>query len=85
MNSIRVSTPIIKECPFNIECTVVQKIELGDYVLILGEIVDTHINKINTFNNKISIDLEKVNPLVYYAKAREYWSLGKKLGNAFED
>lgn len=87
MNSSKVSTPIIKECPFNMECIVVQKIELGDYVLILGEIVDTHIDidKIDTVNNKISIDMAKVSPLVYCAKSREYWSLGKKLGNAFED
>lgn len=34
--------------------------------------------------NKTSIDMAKVNPLVYCATVREYWSLGEKLGNAFE-
>lgn len=82
----RINTPIIKECPFNLECNVIQEIQLGEYVLLMAEIVETHIDedKVETINNKTQINMEKINPLVYCATVREYWELGKKLGNAFQ-
>ncbi|MCX7710174.1 MAG: flavin reductase family protein [Clostridia bacterium] len=82
----KIETPIIKECPFNLECKVVQEIQLGDYVLLMGEIVETHIDedKVEFVNNRPQIDISKTNPLVYCATVREYWELGKKLGNAFQ-
>lgn len=66
------------------ECRVTQEIILNDWVLILGEIVETHIDedKID-LSNRARIDISKVNPLVYCAEVREYWNLGKKLGNGF--
>ena len=39
-----VKSPIIKECPYNMECKVVGKMEMGDWILVLGEIVETHID-----------------------------------------
>jgi len=83
LRSVKIDTPIIKECPFNMECKVKNEIEVGEYVVFFGEIVETHIDedKINTSNMKI--DISKVNPLVYCATVREYWKLGKKLGKGF--
>jgi flavin reductase (DIM6/NTAB) family NADH-FMN oxidoreductase RutF len=80
----KVSTSIIKECPFNIECIVVDEIKLGEYFLVLGEIVESHVDedKMGT-HRKGSIDISKVDPLVYCASVREYWKLGNKLGDAF--
>lgn len=87
LRSSEVKVPIIKECPYNMECKVTQTIEIGEYVLILGEIVETHIDedKISDELNKIKVDVAKVNPLVYCATIREYWSLGNKLGSAFSN
>lgn len=81
-----IQPPIIKECPFNLECQVTQELEMGDYLLLLGEIVETHIDqdKVILNNNQPQIDIAKVNPLVYCATVREYWSLGSKLGDAFK-
>ena len=80
-----VKTPIIKECPYNMECKVVQEIEIGDWVLVLGEIVETHIDedKLTENNGKVKIDISKVNPLTYCAGIREYWQLGDKAGEGF--
>lgn len=80
-----VKSPIIKECPYNMECKVVQQIELGDWILVLGEIVETHIDedKISKNNEKNKIDVSKVNPLTYCAGIREYWQLGDKVGEGF--
>jgi len=65
------------------ECKVQNEVEVGEYVVLFGEIVETHIDedKINKPNMKI--DISKVNPLVYCATVREYWELGKKLGKGF--
>ena len=66
------------------ECVVIKEVELWVWVLFLGEIVETYIDEDKTnIPNKNKIDIAKVNPLVYCATVREYWSLGNKLGNGF--
>ena len=84
LKSKKISVPIIKECPYNLECIVTNEMEFGEYVVFFGEIVENHIDsdKIDSINNEI--DIKKVNPLVYCARIREYWELGKKIGNGFE-
>jgi flavin reductase (DIM6/NTAB) family NADH-FMN oxidoreductase RutF len=80
-----VNTPIIQECPYNIECKVVREIELGDYVLILGEILETHIDEEHVDpSNRANINIASLQPLVYCAVIREYWSLGEQLGKGFD-
>ena len=78
----KVSAPIIQECVYNLECKVVQEISLGDFVVFLGEVVETHIDAACLDSNG-KILLEKADPLVYAAGLREYWQLGAKTGDAF--
>ncbi|TCL59756.1 flavin reductase (DIM6/NTAB) family NADH-FMN oxidoreductase RutF [Hydrogenispora ethanolica] len=82
----QIQTPIIKECPFNLECRVTGEVELGDYRLVLGKVVNTRIDsdKVRIVDNRPMIDIVQVNPLVYCATIREYWNLGGKLGDAFK-
>jgi flavin reductase (DIM6/NTAB) family NADH-FMN oxidoreductase RutF len=80
----RTRTPIISECPYNMECKVSQEMELGDWSLILGEIVETSIDEDKMdLANRAKIDIAKVDPLVYCAEVRQYWSIGKQLGDGF--
>jgi flavin reductase (DIM6/NTAB) family NADH-FMN oxidoreductase RutF len=83
LKSAVVATPIIKECPFNMECKVTGELELGEWVMILGQIVETHADadKVDSLDQRI--DIAKMKPLVYCASIREYWELGRKLGNGF--
>ena len=37
-----VATPIIDECPYNIECRTTHEVEVGEYVVVFGEIVECH-------------------------------------------
>ncbi len=80
----KVGAPVIRECPFNMECVVVNGLAFNGYRAFFGEIVETHIDsdKIDGTNAK-DIDISKVDPLVYIATVREYWSIGKKLGDSF--
>ena len=77
-----INTPIIKECPLNLECKVIREIEIGDYTMFIAEIVETHVD-IDKFGDNDKIDIKKLNPLVYCASIREYWTIGEKLGNGF--
>lgn len=77
-----IATPIIKECPLNLECKVIQEIEIGDYTMFIGEIVETHVD-VDKFGDNNKIDIKKLNPLIYCATIREYWSIGEKLGDGF--
>lgn len=81
LESSKIKPPIIKECPYNIECKVTHDVMLGDWALILGEIVETHVDKDKVDASKrAEIDISKINPLVYCAKVREYWTIGNLLG-----
>jgi len=84
IESSKIGTPIIEECPYNMECKISQEIDVGGWVLILGEIIETHLDEDKVdLSEKGKIDISKVNPLVYCAQVREYWSMGDKLGYGF--
>jgi flavin reductase (DIM6/NTAB) family NADH-FMN oxidoreductase RutF len=81
MESLKVDVPLIKECPLNMECRVIKEMELGERIIIFGEILETHVDSDKFSNNKI--DIKKINPLVYCSTIREYWTIGEKLGLGF--
>ena len=41
MESREFRPPLIKECPYNIECKVVRELDLGSHVMFIGEVVAT--------------------------------------------
>jgi flavin reductase (DIM6/NTAB) family NADH-FMN oxidoreductase RutF len=79
-----VKAPLVEECPFNLECRVVQEVEFGPWAVILAEIVETHVDVDAVDPETGKIDVSKVDPLVYCATIREYWSLGERLGLGFK-
>lgn len=84
LKSKKINVPIIKECPYNLECKKVKEVEFGDYRVIFGEIVENHIDSDKIDKDNKEINIKKVNPLVYCARIREYWDLGEKIGNGFK-
>jgi flavin reductase (DIM6/NTAB) family NADH-FMN oxidoreductase RutF len=78
-----VSAPLVAECPFNIECRVVEIHPMGEYRLVMGEIVETHADEgILTPDGK-TVDVGLLDPLVYIPGTREYRGLGPKLADAY--
>lgn len=73
LKSTKVKPPIIKECPYNIECKVIKEVEIGNWILVIGEILETLVDEDKIENDQISI--KKVDPLVYVPTIREYWSI----------
>ncbi|MHC4193019.1 MAG: flavin reductase family protein [Planctomycetota bacterium] len=82
-DSKKITTAIIEECPYNIECQVVREVSFGEWVAVFGEILETHIDDDKIDVSTKGIDISKVNPLVYCATIREYWRLGEKIGKGF--
>jgi len=73
---------LVDESPLNVECRYVNEVELGDYRLVLGEIVEIHACEA-AFNEQGEADVKVFDPLVYLGGMREYWSLGKKEAEAY--
>ena len=48
-----VQVPLIKEFPWNMECKVIQRAELGTHVCYFGEVVATHSDPLYVKNNRL--------------------------------
>jgi flavin reductase (DIM6/NTAB) family NADH-FMN oxidoreductase RutF len=58
-----VQVPMVKEFPWNMECKVIQRIELGSHVCYLGEVVATHSDE--RFISEERLNPEKFNCFAY--------------------
>ena len=79
MAAEKVKSPLIKECPVNLECRVKQVIPLGSHDLFLGEVVAAHMDT-EIQDEKGRIDTGKAKLFAFSAGAAEYWSLGERIG-----
>lgn len=78
-----IGTPMVAECPYNLECRVLSEIENGSHVLVVGEVVESHAEEDILDATGSKVDIELLDPLVYIAGSREYRRLGEKVGDAF--
>jgi len=72
----KVSSPLIKECPVNIECRLEKIVPLGTHDLLIGRIVTVNVDEELIENGKINY--KKAEPICYVKG--EYWSLGDVIG-----
>ena len=77
-NASEIDTPIILECPVNIECRVKQSLELGSHTIFLAEIVAVQVDK-KLISKENKLELEKAK-LLCYAHGY-YYQLGKQIGS----
>ena len=71
-----VQTPLIAECPVNIECRLRHTLSLGTHDLFVGEIVAVQASA-EVLDEGSHIDYHKVRPVLYTGDA--YWGLGALL------
>ena len=72
-----VGSPLIKECPVNIECRLKEIVSLGSHDMFLGEVVRVHAES-GLLNKDNTIDYGKARPIIY--NQGEYWGLENRLG-----
>jgi flavin reductase (DIM6/NTAB) family NADH-FMN oxidoreductase RutF len=79
MPASKVSAPLIKECPVNLECKVIDIRKLGTHDMFLGEVVAVHLDE-EVLNEKGEIDIARLRPIAYCPQAAQYWSLKEPIG-----
>jgi flavin reductase (DIM6/NTAB) family NADH-FMN oxidoreductase RutF len=77
MESREFRPPLIKECPYNIECKVVRELDLGSHVMFIGEVVAMHVDE-EILDENGAIDYRKAKPFSYCATG--YWTLDREIG-----
>ncbi len=75
--SLKVRSPYVAECPVNVECTLWQVVPCGSHDLVLGEIVQVHIDRDKLTPAGDRLDPAKLTPLLSYQM--EYWDVGRFL------
>lgn len=78
-----IDTPIVEECPFNLECRVTHELAVGEYVVVFGEVVESHAEERVLRADTNLVEMEALDPLIYCAGVREYRALGAKVADAY--
>ncbi|NHI83131.1 MAG: flavin reductase family protein [Candidatus Thorarchaeota archaeon] len=76
--SSKVKSPMIEECPINVECKVRHVQNLGAHDLFIAEVVAVHLDK-SILDTRESFDPSKMDLLTYLPLSGQYWSLGERL------
>jgi flavin reductase (DIM6/NTAB) family NADH-FMN oxidoreductase RutF len=75
------TAPMIRECPVTAECTLTQLIDMSTHYLLLGEV--KHLYSEEKFMTDGVLDQKKLNLLVFTNPARQYWTLGDVVADAY--
>jgi flavin reductase (DIM6/NTAB) family NADH-FMN oxidoreductase RutF len=75
------SAPMIGECPVTAECTLTDIIELSTHCLLLGEV--KHLYSEERYMTNGVLDQKKLNLLIFTNPARQYWTLGDVVADAY--
>jgi flavin reductase (DIM6/NTAB) family NADH-FMN oxidoreductase RutF len=76
------TAPMIRECPFSVECRLIQTVELPAEELFIGEIVAAYCEE--GCLTEGAPDLRKINPFVLIMPDRKYLALGQDIGPAWQ-
>jgi len=74
----KVISPMIEECPINIECKTTQIVGLGSHDLFIAEVVAVHIDE-SVLGKKGRLDPSKAHLFSYLPLIGKYWTLGEQL------
>jgi len=77
------SAPLITACPLNIECKLVQTVDLPTNTLFVGEIRNIYSEEKYLENGKP--DVKKVRPFLLTMPDNRFWSVGEQVGTAWKD
>ena len=75
------TAPMIKDCPLNMECHLVDIVKSGLNEIFIGEIVGTYTEE--KFLTDGKMDFKKMKPLILSQPDTSYWSLGEPVARAW--
>ncbi|SFM40170.1 flavin reductase family protein [Pelosinus propionicus] len=82
VKSDHIDAPYIREFPINLECKVIQFIELGLHTQFIGEVMDVKMDESIQEKGGQSI-IEQIKPLIFAADSGHYYGVGKQVAQAF--
>ena len=75
------SAPLIEECAVNMECELIKTVDFPNHDVFVGKIVNTYCDQSVLIDG--SVDVGKLQPILFVMNDRSYWSLGKKIAKAW--
>ena len=82
--SDKISVPRLNESPLNVGFKLTLEVPLGEYRLLIAEILEVHVNPDAQLETG-ALDVKVFDPLVYLGGVREYWGLSEKKADAYKD
>lgn len=81
------NTPLIEECPINLECEFMHALNLGSHTLVVGKIVGVYVSEECLTDGRP--DMDKVKPFIFgpgkYFKVGEAFADAFKIGNKIKN
>ena len=77
------AAPLIAACPLNIECMVLQTVDLPSNTFFIAEIVTIFTEEQYLSGGKP--DVKKIRPFLLTMPDNRFWSVGEHVGNAWKD
>lgn len=74
--AIHVKAPLIRECNYALECSIVEILELGAHDLFVGRVVAAHVDD-SVVDDNGHVDYAKLDPLAYLPY--DYFAVGKQV------
>lgn len=75
------TAPMIKDCPINMECRLIQTVDFPKHDIFVGEIVETYCDERCVTDGVV--DFSKVQPILFVMNDKSYWKLGERLARAW--
>jgi len=76
------TAPMVKECPINMECRLIQTVDFALGEVFIGEIVETYVSEQCLAEGLV--DFTKVHPILFVMQGRGYWKLGDRFASAWK-
>ncbi len=77
------AAPMITACPLNMECRVVQTVDLPTNTFFIAEIVAIYSEE--RFLSAGKPDVKKIRPFLLTMPDNRFWAVGEQVGNAWKD
>ena len=75
------TAPMIKECPINMELSVIEEKPIDKHEVFIGEVVNSYVDE-NYLTDGLP-DLGKVRPILFSFIKSDYWEIGKQFAKAW--
>ena len=75
------TAPMIKDCPLNVECKLVDMVESESNEIFIGEIIGTYTEE--RFLSEGKLDFKKMKPLILSQPDTSYWRLEEPFAKAW--